>query len=127
MSTTNDGMDVPKDPKHDGTKGPSFRTFKRTFLNIARGKHAKDDMYSFSDCYHRRDEGGTGAGAPALPNQAGGAGGGINAAYTQAVKHRRIRQNEAYVWLYRCIDNESLRQMMSDLADTNPAELAADV
>ena len=66
MSTTKADMDAPHDPKHDGSKGPSFRTFRRTFLNIARGKHAKDDMYSYHDCYHRMDEGGTGAGAPAM-------------------------------------------------------------
>ena len=104
MSTTDDSRDHVREPKHDGTKGPAFRLFKRTFLNIARGKFCKDDQWSFFTCYMRTDEGGTGANAPAMPSQTGGQGGGANPAYFHAVRKRIVRQNEAYVFLYRCID-----------------------
>ena len=34
-------------PKHDGSRGASFRSYKRDFLTTSRGKFAKDDRYSF--------------------------------------------------------------------------------
>ena len=58
-------------------RGPAFRTFKRDFFARARGKFAKDDRNSFLSCYRRLDEGGTATGAPSLPSQSGGSGGGI--------------------------------------------------
>ena len=61
-----------------------------------------------------------------MPNQAGGAGGGVNPAFTAATTKRQIRMGQAFHFLYESIVDDNLRQMLSDLADTNPAELAAD-
>ena len=113
-------------PTHDGSRGEAFRSYSRDFLAFARGKFAKDDRYSYHSAYHRKDEGGTHAAAPAMPNQAGGAGGGVNPAFTAATTKRQIRMGQAFHFLYESIVDDNLRQMLSDLADTNPAELAAD-
>lgn len=53
---------------YDGTRGAAFRTFKRDFLTKARARFGKDDRHSFHAAFLRMDEGGTGAGAPAMPN-----------------------------------------------------------
>ena len=63
-------------PTHDGSRGVAFRTFRRDFLALARGRFAKDDRYSYYQAFLRIDEGGTGNGAPAMPATQGGAGGG---------------------------------------------------
>ena len=76
---------------YDGTRGVAFRQFKRDFFALARGRFAKDDRYSFFQAYIRMDEGGTGNNAPTLPAQNGGAGGGVNPAYTAATTKRAIR------------------------------------
>ena len=34
-------------PTHDGTRGPSFRKYKRDFFALARGKFSKDDRHSW--------------------------------------------------------------------------------
>lgn len=109
--------------KYDGTRGPEFRKFRRDFLTKSRGKFAKDDRHSFRDAFLRVDEGGTGAGAPALPAAAGGAGGGVNPAHGAAVTKRRIRHGQAFTFLFDSILDENLQQMLADLADTDPAEL----
>ena len=61
-----------------------------------------------------------------MPAQAGGAGGGVNPAFTAATTKRQIRQGQAFQFLYESQTDENMRQMLSDLADTNPAELAGD-
>ena len=81
----------------------AFRQFKRDFFALARGRFAKDDRYSFFQAYIRMDEGGTGNNAPTLPAQNGGAGGGINPAYTAATTKRAIRMGQAYSFLYDSI------------------------
>jgi hypothetical protein len=120
----------PRRPTHDGTRGQTFRAFRRDFVALARGKFSKDDRYSFHSAFHRLDEGGTAAGAPAMPAQAGGAGGGVNpayaAAYAAASTKKKIRHGQAFNFLYESQTDENIKQMLSDLADTNPAELAAD-
>ena len=83
-------------PTHDGSRGEAFRSYSRDFLAFARGKFAKDDRYSYHSAYHRKDEGGTHATAPAMPNQAGGAGGGVNPAFTAATTKRQIRMGQAF-------------------------------
>ena len=113
-------------PKHDGSRGASFRSYKRDFLTTSRGKFAKDDRYAFHKAYLRIDEGGTGPGAPAMPAAAGGAGGGANPAHTAATMKRQVRHGLAFNYLYESITDENLKQMLADLADTNPAELAGD-
>ena len=62
-------------PINTGERGPQFREWLRNFQALSRGKFAKDDRYSFVEAYKRKDEGGTDAGAPALPAATGGAGG----------------------------------------------------
>ena len=52
------------DVEIDGTRGTAFRTQKRDFLNIARGKFSKDDRYSWLTCFMGMDEGGSATGAP---------------------------------------------------------------
>jgi hypothetical protein len=115
---------------YDGTRGASFRTFKRDFLTKARARFGKDDRHSFYSAFNRMDEGGTGVGAPAMPNQAGGAGGGINPQFTAATTKRAARHGMSFGFLYDCFSGEGgntdIAQMLSDLADTSPAELPAD-
>ena len=74
----------------------------------------------------RQDEGGTHANAPAMPAQAGGAGGGVNPAFTAARTKRAIRQGQAFAFLYESQTDANIRQMLADLAETSPAELAGD-
>ena len=131
MSTNTSRDDDERDserfrPTHDGSRGPAFRDFKSDFLTFSRTKFAKDDRYSFYTAYKRMDEGGTGQGAPALPAQQGGAGGGNNPAYNAAIVKRNIRQGQAFGFLYESQTDRTIRQMLSDLAENNPAELAAD-
>ena len=126
MTSRDDDDDHHRRITHDGSRGPEFRSFKRDFFNAARGRFSKDDRFNFLDAYLRRDEGGTAAGAPALPAQAGGAGGGVNPAHTAATTKRRVRQGQAFAFLYEAITDENLKQMLSDMADGNPAELAGD-
>ena len=61
-----------------------------------------------------------------FPNQAGGAGGGVNPAYTAAKTKQKHRHGQAYEFLYKSQTDPNIRQMLADLADTNPAELAGD-
>ena len=75
--------------------------------------------------YQKTDEGGSNGG-PAFPAQQGGAGGGVNAQYSMAVTKKAIRHGQAYAFLYDSISDDRVRQMLSDLADTNPNELAGD-
>ena len=107
---------------YDGTRGAAFRTFKRDFLTKARARFGKDDRHSFHAAFLRMDEGGTGAGAPAMPNQAGGAGGGVNPQFTAASIKRASRHGMAFGFLYDCFacegGNQDIAQMLSDLADT---------
>ena len=103
---------------YGGDRGPAFRKFLRDFKSIARGKFARDDRYSFMSCYDRKDEGGTHANAPAMPGAA--------AQLAAAQVKRQIRHGQAYTFLYESQTNESIRQMLSDLADTDPNELPAD-
>lgn len=127
MSSNNDAeYDDRGRPMNDGTRGPAFRAYKRDFLALARGRFAKDDRHSFFEAYLRVDEGGTGAGAPAFPAQAGGAGGGVNPAYNQARVKYKTRQGQAYTYLYESQSDPNIKQMLSDLSETNPAELAGD-
>ena len=116
----------PERAMNDGTKGAAFRIYKRDFSNEARGQFARDDLHSFWTTYKRNDEGGTGPNAAALPAQSGGSGGGVNQAYTAAVKKKAVRNGRAFVYLVESTDNEGLKQMLADLAATDPAELAAD-
>ena len=82
MSTrADDEYEDLRHPTHDGTRGVSFRKYKRDFFAVARGRFSKDDRYSWQTCFTKTDEGGTGPNAPAMPAQAGGAGGGANPAY----------------------------------------------
>ena len=118
--------DRPQRAMNDGTKGAAFRTYKRDFSNETRGQFARDDVNSFWVTYMRDDEGGTGTNAVALPAQAGGSGGGVNAAYTAAVRKKAVRNGKAFVYLVESTNNEGLKQMLADLAATEPAELAAD-
>ena len=115
---------------YDGTRGAAFRTFKRDFLTKARARFGKDDRHSFHAAYLRMDEGGTAAGAPAMPNQAGGAGGGINPQFTAATTKRAARHGMAFGFLYDCFasegGNDDIAQMLSDLAETQPTELPGD-
>ena len=113
-------------PTHDGSRGVAFRTFRRDFLALARGRFAKDDRYSYYQAFLRMDEGGTGNGAPAMPAAQGGAGGGANPAHAAATTKRSIRQGQAFHFLYEAISDENLREMLSALADGAPAELAGD-
>ena len=113
-------------PTHDGSRGVAFRTFRRDFLALARGRFAKDDRYSYYQAFLRMDEGGTGNGAPAMPAAQGGAGGGANPAHAAATTKRSIRQGQAFHFLYEAITDENLREMLSALADGAPAELAGD-
>ena len=113
-------------PTHDGARGETFRSFKRDFLTIARGKFSKDDRSSWHSTFMRLDEGGTGQGAAALPAQAGGAGGGVNPAFTAATTKRKIRHGQAFTFLYNAITDDSIKEMLSELSTNNPAELAAD-
>ena len=95
-----------------GDRGEPFRTFKRDFLVFARGKFAKDDQFSFHSAFIGMDQGGTAAGAPAMPG-------------TQAATQKQaVRRNQAFTFLYDLIDEPRLRQMLSDLADANPAPAA---
>ena len=110
-----DDQDDPRRPTHDGSRGPAFRTYKRDFLTFARGKFSKDDRHSWYTAFTRRDEGGTHANAPAMPAQAGGAGGGVNPALTAATTKRQIRQGQAFQFLYESQTDENMRQMLSDL------------
>ena len=57
---------------------------------------------------------------------AGTAGGGVNAAHTAAVTKRKIRHGQCFTWLYGLMEDERIQQMLSDLAETEPAELPAD-
>jgi hypothetical protein len=61
-----------------------------------------------------------------MPAQAGGAGGGVNPAYAAASTKKKIRHGQAFNFLYESQTDENIRQMLSDLEDTNPTELAAD-
>ena len=124
MSTDRDDDDY-KRLAYDGSRGPLFRTFKRDLFARARGRFSKDDRYSYYQAYTRTDEGGTNGG-PALPAQAGGVGGGVNAQYTIAITKRAIRHGQAFTFLYDMTTDERIKQMLSDLADTNPAELAGE-
>ena len=97
----------------DGTRGPAFRRAKRDFLALSMGKFAKDDRYSFKLAYLKRAEGNTGQGAPALPNQQGGAGGGINQAYTAATLKKTQREGQAFKFLYESVTDENLQEMLA--------------
>ena len=99
MASRDEDFDDRRHPTHDGTRGQGFRAFRRDFMALARGKFSKDDRYSFHSAYHRRDEGGTDAAAPALPAAAGGAGGGANPAHNAAVTKRAIRMGQAFNFL----------------------------
>ena len=88
--------DRPDALAYDGRRGEAFRAFRRDILAIARGKFAKDDRYSYYQAFMRMDEGGTGAGAPAMPAAAGGAGGGANPAHAAP---RQIRQGQSFNFL----------------------------
>ena len=111
---------------YDGTRGVAFRQFKRDFFALARGRFAKDDRYSFFQAYIRMDEGGTGNNAPTLPAQNGGAGGGVNPAYTAATTKRAIRMGQAYSFLYDSITDDRILDMLADLSEQNPNELAGE-
>ena len=111
---------------YHGRRGPEFRTFKRDFMAIARGRFSKDDRFSFHAVFHRRDEGGTANGAPPMPAQQGGQGGGVNAAFTQATVKKAVRNGEAYRMLYQTMEDDSIKEMLFALAEQDPAELAAD-
>ena len=125
----NDQDSARKFLRYNGTRGAPFRTFKRDFLTRARGRFGKDDRHSFYLAFMRMDEGGTGAGAPVLPNQAGGAGGGVNPQYTAAITKLRSRHGMAFGMLYDCFSDEKdgnvhIAQMLSDLADTKQTMLS---
>ena len=117
MSTGNDDDDD-KDSwriSYDGTRGPKWRAFRRDFMQKARGRYAKDDRFSFKTAYLKLDEGGTAPGAPALP-------GGAPLAACQAKRERRLGQ--AYTFLYECISDDRLKDMLADIPD-NHADGAA--
>ena len=118
--------DRPDALAYDGRRGEAFRAFRRDILAIARGKFAKDDRYSYYQAFMRMDEGGTGAGAPAMPAAAGGAGGGANPAFAAATTKRQIRQGQAFNFLYNTQTDDNIKEMLAALADTAPAELAGD-
>lgn len=122
----NEEHGVIKRPTHDGSRGPDFRAYKRDFFALARGKFSKDDRYSWWSAFNRLDEGGTAANAPAMPAQQGGAGGGNNPAFIAATTKRQIRHGQAFNFLYESQTDDNIKQMLSDLADTLPAELAGD-
>ena len=132
MASHDDENDRTSRPTHDGTRGPTFRTFKRDFLTIARGKFAKDDRFSFYQAYMRTDEGGTGTGAPPMPAAtvpAAGGGTATNPAFMQATLKKTQRNYKAFVALYEAFTPcPPIQQLLSDLADDQPppAELAAE-
>ena len=105
-------------PENTGERGEKFRMYRRDFLSFARGEFSsRDDRFSYLACYMRQDEGGTDANAPAMP--AG--------AHAQAAANRKaMRHGKAYKLLYDSTKSNSLRQMLADLATTNPAELPGD-
>ena len=113
-------------PMNTGERGPAFRQWQRDFGALSLGKFAKDDRYSFMITFLRKDEGGTGQGAVALPAQTGGSGGGTNPSYTQAINKQKMRHGQAFKWLYECQSSDSIKNMLFDLAQTNPAELPGD-
>ena len=95
---------------YDGSRGPAWRLFKRDFLAKARGKFSRDDQNSWHACFLKIDQGGTGVGAPAAVGTADGQ------------RKQAVRRGQAFDWLYSFISCDDLRQLLSDLAETNPAD-----
>ena len=82
----------------DGTPGEDFERFKVNAMNAA--SQADKRGYSLAETWLGTDEGGTAAGAPALP---------VNPAaiVVEATNARRARQKNAYQFITRhCLDPE---------------------
>ena len=54
---------------YNGERGAPWREFRRDVMATARGKFSKDDKTSWLKTLIKMDEGGTAAGAPALPDE----------------------------------------------------------
>ena len=85
---------------HDGTAGQPWDDFEERLLDVASGRSDKRG-WSLADCLMGIDEGGAGAGAPAIPGGAAG-----NAAQTSF----RRRQKDSYSLLAKHELDADLRQ-----------------
>ena len=92
----------------DGSRTPLFLRFKRDFQAGADAVFLHEDDYSIWQACTDLDQGGQAQGADQLPAQ------GQNG-YTNAVRRRRKRQARAFQEVYRHVNDDRLKEMLSDL------------
>ena len=92
----------------NGSRTPGFRKFKRDFSTGASALFLHEDDSSIWQTCEDTDQGGGDPNADPLPAQ--GANGHIN-----AVRRRRKRQAKTFQLIYQHIDDERLREMLTDL------------
>ena len=96
----------------NGSRTPGFLKFKRDFMTGMSAIYLHEDDYSLWQACNDSDQGGQAAGADALPAQG-------QAGHLNAVRRRRRRQAKAFERIYKHIDDERLKEMLSALQVTH--------